>query len=79
MALDHVRDFFFRARRNGWGSFRGNESDGPGHYDTVAFLRWITHFCAPIFVFSCRHIRVFNGAEENKNQVSAFLLKEEFG
>jgi uncharacterized membrane protein len=43
MALDHTRDFF--------SNFHG----GTLNYDAVGlsmyFTRWITHFCAPVFVF----------------------------
>src|SRR5688572_10483570 len=44
MALDHVRDFFMA------GSVQdplSNPDVGVGLY----FTRWITHFCAPVFVF----------------------------
>ena len=45
MALDHVRDYFHIAAR----------IEDPLNFDTTTpalfFTRWITHFCAPIFVF----------------------------
>jgi uncharacterized membrane protein len=44
MALDHVRDFFMQ------GAIQdplGNPDVSVGLY----FTRWITHFCAPVFVF----------------------------
>lgn len=45
MALDHTRDFFHIAAVTG----------SPTNIDTTTpilfFTRWITHFCAPIFVF----------------------------
>ena len=46
MALDHTRDFFHA------GVFQGND---PLDLSTTSiplfFTRWITHFCAPVFVF----------------------------
>ena len=45
MALDHVRDYF---HVSGWLT---NPLD-PKTTTTILFLtRWITHFCAPVFVF----------------------------
>ena len=44
MAIDHVRDFFMVAA----------EMDPMANPDIGAalfFTRWITHFCAPVFVF----------------------------
>lgn len=45
MALDHVRDYFHI----------GANLDDPLNLATTTpalfFTRWITHFCAPIFVF----------------------------
>lgn len=50
MALDHTRDYFT--------SFRGDPTDltipfgEPGYVSSALFFtRWITHYCAPIFVF----------------------------
>src|SRR5690606_16146783 len=43
MALDHTRDYFT--------DFHYNPTDLQ-HASTAMFLtRWITHFCAPVFVF----------------------------
>ena len=44
MAIDHVRDYFNV----------GGEADpmsNPGVDAALFFTRWITHFCAPVFVF----------------------------
>src|SRR3954469_1320271 len=43
MAIDHVRDF----------GMAGTEQEPMGNPNvtiTVFFTRWITHFCAPVFV-----------------------------
>jgi len=46
MVLDHVRDFAFS------GTLHGNSPTDLAHASAAVFLtRWITHFCAPAFVF----------------------------
>ena len=46
MALDHVRDFFHT------GSYRGESPLDVDHTSLVLYVtRWITHLCAPTFVF----------------------------
>lgn len=46
MALDHVRDYFF----NG-GGFNGDPLDPNSTTAWLYTTRWITHLCAPTFVF----------------------------
>jgi len=43
MALDHTRDFF--------SSYTGNPTDAAQVSGLIFFTRWITHLCAPTFVF----------------------------
>ena len=45
MALDHVRDFVFA------GTLQFSATDFTQTTPEIFFTRWITHFCAPVFVF----------------------------
>lgn len=45
MALDHTRDLFHS------GAFTGDPLDPVTTTPILYFTRWITHFCAPTFVF----------------------------
>ncbi|HUS01607.1 MAG TPA: heparan-alpha-glucosaminide N-acetyltransferase domain-containing protein [Chitinophagaceae bacterium] len=70
MALDHVRDFFH---------YDVNIGQDPLDFSTttpILFLtRWITHFCAPVFVFlSGTGIFLYSIKNRTKQQVAFFLL-----
>src|SRR5436190_24292523 len=45
MALDHVRDYFHAA------AFTGDPMDLNTTTPVLYFTRWITHYCAPLFMF----------------------------
>jgi uncharacterized membrane protein len=45
MVLDHTRDFAFA------GTLQFNPTDLSHTTPAIFFTRWITHFCAPVFVF----------------------------
>jgi uncharacterized membrane protein len=68
MALDHTRDFF---HKEAW-------TDDPLNLATTTpllyFTRWITHLCAPIFVFLAGSGAYFQGLRKSKKELTNFLL-----
>jgi len=69
MALDHVRDFFHV------NAFRFDPLD-PAQTNVALYLtRWVTHFCAPVFVFLAG-VSVYLQAAKGKDTatLSRFLL-----
>ena len=70
MALDHCRDFFHYGVSIG--------EDPLSFSTTTPFLfltRWITHFCAPVFVFlSGTSIFLYSNKGKTKKQVAFFLF-----
>ena len=68
MALDHVRDFFHAEART-------KDPLNPAT-TTVAvyFTRWITHFCAPVFVFLAGTSGYLQGLKKSKGELSKFLI-----
>lgn len=68
MALDHIRDFF---HAEAW-------LDSPTNMATTTpflfFTRWITHFCAPVFVFLAGTSAFLMGQRRTKKELSRFLL-----
>ncbi|MGN7723945.1 DUF1624 domain-containing protein [Chitinophaga sp. 22620] len=68
MALDHVRDFFHAP------ALTQDALDPQTSWPALYFTRWITHFCAPIFVFlSGMSVQLMNG-RKTKAEISRFLL-----
>lgn len=69
MALDHVRDYFHIT------AF----TDDPLNLATTTpflyFTRWITHLCAPIFVFLSGTSIYLQSLRKTKKELSAFLIK----
>ena len=58
MPLDHTREFFT--------NYAGNPLD-PQHTTFLLYLtRWITHLCAPIFVFSRWHLDLPSTGAKNQ-------------
>src|SRR4029450_3378131 len=67
MVLDHVRDFF--------GNVQNDPTDPRTSSIAVFFTRWITHFCAPTFVFLAGtgiYLQFARG--KNKRTLSKFLI-----
>jgi len=69
MALDHVRDYLFSA------SFLYDPLDLHQTSGTIFFTRWITHFCAPIFMLLAGTSAYIMGQKKTKKELSVFLLK----
>ena len=69
MALDHVRDYFHAAY------YFYDPADMTKTNGAVFFTRWITHFCAPAFVFLAGTSAFLVGERKTKNELAAFLLK----
>src|SRR5689334_3519453 len=69
MALDHVRDFTHVAA----------QTDDPLNLATTTpilfFTRWITHLCAPTFVFLSGVSVYLQSLRKTKKELSVFLIK----
>jgi len=67
MALDHSRDYIHLA------------TDDPLNLATTTpflfFTRWVTHFCAPIFVFLSGTSIYLQSLRKTKKELSAFVIK----
>ena len=69
MALDHVRDYLFSA------SFLFDPLNLKETSAAIFFTRWITHFCAPIFMLLAGTSAYIMGQKKTKKELSFFLLK----
>jgi uncharacterized membrane protein len=72
MALDHTRDFFHS------GAMTFQPEDLTRTTAVLFFTRWITHFCAPVFMFTAglgAWLWMYGGAHRGrtKSELSAFL------
>ena len=68
MALDHTRDFFYN-------SGGVNPMNLAVTTPVFFFTRWITHYCAPNFVFLSGISIYLAGTCRTKSQLSGFLVK----
>ena len=68
MALDHTRDFFIH-------STAGNPVNLATTTPIFFFTRWITHFCAPTFVFLSGISAYLAGKRRSPGEFRAFLIK----
>jgi uncharacterized membrane protein len=68
MALDHVRDYFHA------GAFVSDPTNMETTTPVLFFTRFITHFCAPVFVFLAGTSAFLYGRNKTMNQLSRFLF-----
>jgi uncharacterized membrane protein len=66
MALDHVRDFF--------SNYSGNPTDAAAVPGVIFFTRWITHLCAPTFVFLAGTSIYLQALRKPRAQLARFLV-----
>jgi uncharacterized membrane protein len=72
MALDHSRDFFHRE------AFTDDPLNLATTTPILYFTRWITHFCAPVFVFLAGTSAWLQGQRKSKRELSGFLISRGF-
>ncbi len=77
MALDHVRDFIYKpAVQSGDPSAVAMDPTNlQTTFPLLFFTRWITHFCAPIFIFLAGVSIFMMSQKKSKKELSLFLLK----
>ena len=68
MALDHVRDYF------NYGSFFIDPTNVETTTPILFFTRFVTHYCAPVFVFLAGTSAFLYGRNKTNSQLSKFLL-----
>jgi len=68
MALDHVRDYFHAA------AFTGDPLDLNTTTPVLYFTRWITHYCAPLFMFLSGISAALVGQRKGIAYLTRFLL-----
>lgn len=69
MALDHVRDYFNAD------NFLFDPTDLTHTNGALFFTRWITDFCAPVFMFLAGTSAFLVGERKTKKELCLFLLK----
>ena len=72
MALDHTRDFFHHS------AFTEDPLNPATTTPALYFTRWITHFCAPVFVFLSGASAWLQSRKKTKKELSIFLIKRGF-
>jgi uncharacterized membrane protein len=75
MALDHVRDFFYKAPAEGGASLATSPTDLATTTPALFFTRWITHFCAPLFIFLAGTSIFLMSQKKTRSELSLFLIK----
>jgi len=74
MALDHVRDFFFKADVGNASAVATDPTNMATTTPGLFFTRWITHFCAPVFVFLSGTSAFLISQKKSKAELSVFLI-----
>ncbi len=69
MALDHVRDYLHIT------AMTANPLDPATTTPPLFFTRWITHFCAPVFLFLSGTSAFLASQNKNKQDASLFLIR----
>ena len=69
MALDHTRDFFHAP------AFTEDPLNPATTTPILYFTRWITHFCAPVFVFLSGASIYLQSLRKTKKELSLFVIK----
>jgi uncharacterized membrane protein len=69
MALDHTRDYFHAY------SYMHSPEEIEFTTPLIFFTRWITHFCAPVFLFLAGTSAFLSGRNKSKKELSSFLIK----
>jgi len=67
MVLDHARDFYF-------GPMRVRATDLTVTTPLLFYTRFVTHFCAPVFVFLAGTSAFLYGARTSRSELSRFLV-----
>lgn len=66
MAIDHTREFF--------SNYAGNPTDAATAPGIIYFTRWITHLCAPTFVFLAGTSIYLQSLRKPRPQLARFLV-----
>src|SRR5262249_23540408 len=67
MALDHVRDYFTNPRMD--------PTNLDASYPSLFFTRWLTHLCAPVFIFLAGTGAFLAGTRsKTRTQLATFLF-----
>ena len=69
MALDHARDYFHLH------AFDDNPTNLATTTPALFFTRWITHFCAPVFIFLAGTSAFLASQKKSVSEQSIFLIK----
>lgn len=75
MALDHVRDYFYKVVIDNASTVAAGPTDLATTTPQLFFTRWITHFCAPAFIFLAGTSAYLLGQKKSKKELSLFLFK----